>query len=166
MTQAVNLTTKVGSIVTLSGREWRILEKHPNKALLITQNTIGYRRFDGSSTVWSSSEIRRYLNGEFFNSFADNDKARIAESQVNTNDNITADKVFLLSTDEARKYFSSDADRIARDQDGSAGWWWLRSPGRSNNVRYVTSAGNIYIDWVNYIYDESSGVRPALWLNL
>ena len=166
MTQAVNLTTKVGSIITMAGIEWRILEKQPNKVLLITQSLISYRSYDSINSDWERSEIRRILNGDFFNNAPDQAKARIAETQVNTNGNNTTDKVFLLSTDEARKYFSSDADRIARNQDGSGVWWWLRSPGNNGNIAAgVYGGGGIYMD-SSYVYFTSGGVRPALWLKL
>ena len=159
MSHKATIISDVGAVVRFEGREWRLLEKQENKALFISQRIIGERRFDGNSNVWANSEIRRYLNGEFYNSLSDETKSRIV-------DHTTADKVFLLSVDEARRYFRSDSDRVARNSQGQASWWWLRSPGLNTyGACYVNSAG--YINLIGRSVDYTSGgVRPALWLNL
>jgi hypothetical protein len=97
----------------------------------------------------------------------------------------TIDKVFLLSIEEAVKYFGDsgqlqnrpkNADylindqynsaRIAKFSDDEASWWWLRSPGRdSNRAAYVLDFG--YIDLSGGFFNrDDGGVRPALWLKL
>ena len=90
-------------------------------------------------------------------------------------------KIFLLSSTEVSfnhsymptnegaelSYFkgcaddSSDNKRVAY-LNGSATYWWLRSPGtyNSNNALYVSTDG----DWYNGGCSGSSGVRPALVL--
>jgi len=105
----------------------------------------------------------------------------------------TIDKVFLLSLGELVKYFGDSGDlqnkrrkdgsgnlksdgyllddqyslaRIARDGNGGASWWWLRSPGRSSGSAAGVSTGGrvgVYGDDVSL---DFGGVRPALWLNL
>ena len=140
-----------------AGREWRILEKQEDKILLISQRTIGNRRFEANSNDRANSEIRRYLSGEFYNSLSNDMQSKIVEHS-------TGDKIFLLSIDEARRYFSSDADRVALNLSGRACWWWLRSRD-SGYASYVYYRGNILLN--GYGVDEGSGgVRPALWLNL
>ena len=100
----------------------------------------------------------------------------------------TQDKVFLLSYAEANKYFgvtyynsSNTKSRVAptayaiahgawtsssdKTADSvNAGWWWLRSPGgRQDYAARVGPDGSLY----NYfVLDDSSFVRPALWVNI
>ena len=59
--------------------------------------------------------------------------------------NNTVDRIFLLSITEVQQYFNNDADRIARF-NGTASWWWLRSPGRYTfSATYVNIVGDIYL---------------------
>jgi hypothetical protein len=126
------------------------------------------------SITWETCTLRQYLNGEFYNSFRDNEKAMIAETRnVNTDNpgygteggNDTIDRVFLLSINEANGYFKNDHDRAA-SYGGSPDWWWLRSPGRDgDDAAFVFSYGGVNDDG-NLAYDGAVGVRPALWVNL
>jgi len=98
--------------------------------------------------------------------------------------NNTNDKIFLLSTDEARKYFSSDEKRklwptpYAKGSNSKEGnldtssssdsscWWWLRSPGSNQSyAAFVFSGG--YVDSLGrHVYGASGAVRVALKINL
>jgi len=159
LTHKAIIISVVGAVVTFEGREWRMLEKQDDKALFISHRKIRERRFDANTNVWTNSEIRRYLNGDFYNSLSEEIKTRIV-------DHTTADKVFLLSIEEASGYFRSDSDRIARNSGGTASWWWLRSPGRTSyDASSVLGDGGISTGG-SYIGNTSGGVRPALWLNL
>ena len=101
--------------------------------------------------------------------------------------NNTQDKVFLLSYSESNKYLgvryndtNNTKSRVEptayainqkaniysnKTADGkAAGWWWLRSPGRSPSfVAVVRSDGAIYY---NNADNNCGSVRPALWINL
>ena len=52
--------------------------------------------------------------------------------------------------------------------DGTASWWWLRSPGRSpGRAVVVRSDGGLLVGGYNVFWEGGSiGIRPALWLNL
>ncbi|MDR1422626.1 MAG: DUF6273 domain-containing protein, partial [Coriobacteriales bacterium] len=116
------------------------------------------------SNDWATSEIRAWLNGEFLSGFTPNEQQQIAETRlVDTN---TTDKVFLLSVDEAERYFKANSDRVAQ-LDGEACWWWLRSAGShgSRDAAYVHSVGGVGTDGF-YVDLGFGGVRPAFWLNL
>ena len=93
--------------------------------------------------------------------------------------NATTDKVFLLSIDEAERYFPSDDARkcqptaytayAVEDEeyiDSGNCLWWLRSPGSYQNY-----AAGVYFDGsVGYVSgtvgNDDFCVRPALWVNL
>ncbi len=82
-----------------------------------------------------------------------------------------------MSITEANKYFSSDSERQCQGtvycyaqgalkfSDDNC-WWWLRSPGYgSDDAASVDDDGSVF-DLGNYVYYDSSAVRPALWINL
>ena len=155
--------------------EWQVLAKEENKMLVLSKYGLEARRFDSSSNKWANSEIRKWLNGEFYNkAFTEQEKKSINLS--NLSDVGTSDNVFLLSRAEAEKYFSNDNARLCKptdyakkngvyvEQNGCSGWW-LRSPypSISDLVCYVISDGGIfYCD----VHDADVVVRPALWINI
>lgn len=149
--------------------EWLLLAKEKNRALVISRCGIDARPFDGRLNDWGKSEIRSWLNGEFYNSAFTADEKALVKS-------FNEDYVFLLSKEEAEKYFSDDDARMCRpdayamskgayaDDDGY-GWWWLRSPDPDyGNFAYgVNCDGDIYLCSV---HSGSGFVRPALWISL
>ena len=90
--------------------------------------------------------------------------------------NATQDQVFLLSITEANKYFSSDSKRQCKPTEYAVArgainfsndncWWYLRTPGDSQNrVLQVYEGGEVY-SVGNPVCDKDS-VRPALWIDL
>jgi len=89
----------------------------------------------GGSVTWENCTLRKYLNTEFFNWLPQDVRGHIVEVSLpypdkgnSANDKNTMDKVFLLSVNEARRYFIDDNSRIAK-LNGETAWWWLRSPG-------------------------------------
>ena len=108
---------------------WQVLEVDHNaaKALLMPTELIGFWAFNAKNevTLWEASTIRAWLNGEFLDTtFTDVQKAAIVETTLEnkafaatglaggegTN---TVDKVFLLSYEEAERYFASNGLRQA-----------------------------------------------------
>ncbi len=189
---------KVGSLVTfgkyptgtngeLMPIEWRVLDIQGNMALLITEKLIDCRKYNDTAqpVTWENCTLRRWLNRVFINrAFSEKSRARII-TVTNTNPGIiTNDRVFLLSTDQAEQYFSSNQERMAAvtlyaRQQGShtsdkcslpngdkTGWWWLRSSGGSStSAVHVNIYGNISTSGSNI--DRSNGsVRPALWVRI
>ena len=214
----------VGEIIRFGDYDWRVLDVQGNQALLLTE----YVLFDHwyhhtfEEVTWETSDIRRYLNNEFFNRFSPQDRARIAQTYVINSNNPwdwsdwgwhvstpggrnTWDRVFLLSIDEVQRSFGDSGlvargatmganaraanepawpewsiygwgimdqfseARIARDLQGTASRWWLRSPGFAPII-----AADVFhdgrLDMAGYnVFREGGiggGVRPALWLYL
>lgn len=154
--------------------EWRILEKKADgMALLISKYALDTRRFDLTSNDWERSEIRPWLNNEFYNTtFNEAEK----ESMVENRD--TGSKVFLLSEEEAGKYFryndmkawptSYAKERGAYTDDSGDGscCWWLRSLGsRQVRIASVSYKGNVD-SWGQNLFYVYNAVRPALKVNL
>ncbi len=155
--------------------EWKVLSIENNKMLVISRYGLDAKRFDGSSNVWKNSEIRKWLNGEFYNkAFIDQEKKCINLS--NLLDVGTSDNVFLLSKKEAEKYFfNNDARRCkATDYavkngalvDNGYSCWWLRSPNlRSGNLVYCVINDGVILDYAT-VSISNFLVRPALSINL
>ena len=164
-----------------SSYQWRVigLDEADRCALAITKDIIAEMPYDNwdKDITWDECALRRWLNGEFYNSLPVHIKSRIVEV-VNQNldnpkyktagGNPTWDKVFLLSIDEVEYYFKDDNDRKAQYQ-GADYWWWLRSPGiDARRAANVYSYGSVYAFGAggNDVGYGIGGVRPALWLNL
>lgn len=159
---------KAGDIMQFGGYDWLVLDVQDGKALVISSKILSKRQYHALLTdiAWEDCDLRKYLNGEFYNSFSAEDMARIAETTfVDMSGENKTDRIFLLSYDEANNYFASDSERIALDMNGVASWWWLRStiPG-SDFAAIVDSEGSFPGYGEKVFYAE--GVRPALWLKL
>ncbi|MCR5137090.1 MAG: leucine-rich repeat protein [Oscillospiraceae bacterium] len=154
-------------------RLWRILEvdRQGETALLIAEESVCERAYHSRCEVisWEDCSLRAWLNEEYYDkTFTEKEKAAILECELRNPDNPeygtrggndTRDKIFLLSIEEAEKYFTDDRDRAT----GTS--WWLRSPGYySINAALVLSDGSIY--FIGYGVNLSLAVRPALKINL
>ena len=156
------------------GTLWRVLEvdRENDTAQLIAERQICDRQYHSKAerVDWEHCDLRAWLNGEYFDtSFSDEEKAGIAETHLANPDNPqyntpggndTDDRIFLLSIDEAEKYFKDDTDRAT-----GSWWWWLRSPGLLS-----LSAAGVYdvgvISHFGYIVYYNVCVRPAFKINL
>jgi hypothetical protein len=169
----------VAELKAKTGIDLKILkvDVENRKALAITRDCVAqmpYHHMEGKSITWEKCTLRQWLNHEYFGSLSPDIRGRICEAWLSNKDNPdygtkggqdTADKVFLLSIEEARLYFADDKERIAY-YEGEKAWWWLRSPGNyGGSAAYVHSVGSLYT--IGYFVDnEYGGVRPAFWLNL
>ena len=186
---------EVGGTMEFGGYTWLVLDVQGDKALLITEHIIELRAFTTSDTridknkpvLWEDCTLRAYLNEEFYyEKFTPQEQVRILETR-NANENPaygadgcddTIDKVFLLSVEEANKYFADGDGRKARytqkdNSDRSFDSWYLRTPltiGTTNapRVAYVSEYSGDVSDGVSGGTGVMgyNGVRPALWLSL
>ncbi len=172
----------VGDIITFghyeqNNIEWQVLEVENGYALLISKYALDARPYNDkdSGVTWEKSTMRKWLNGEFYNTaFNASEKNRIIEV-INSNeyqtifgtqkDNSTKDRIFLLSQSEVEKYFSNDiARRCTYKGTNQSSWWRLRTPGLMGNIYtvYVDKYGNFDSLGVR----TSCSYRPVLWLYL
>ena len=107
---------KKGDVIAFGNFQWRVLDISNHKALIITENVIEQRAFHNvmEKITWEQSDMRKYLNSEFYDSFSPTEKARITQTKVMNLGNPwygtrdfedTEDKIFLLSYEEVVKYF-------------------------------------------------------------
>ena len=169
--------------------EWQVLEKQEDKVLVISTYGLDCQPYndEDESVTWENCTLRSWLNDEFIKTaFSKDEQKLVAEANLKNADNSkygtdggkdTVDKVFLLSIDEAKKYFSADADRICRPteyaeaqgvwlEDDVNCWWRLRSPGKEQNLSTsISYEGSVNISGGDVDNDYGAN-RPALWINL
>ncbi len=179
--------------------EWIVLDRREDRVLLLSRYLIAcmpYNREDVEMT-WEDCSLRSWLNGDFIRTaFSDTDQALLLEVRnrnagnpvyetVGGND--TADRVFLLSTEEASAYFHEDDARMLNGraepthaavlQGVSATTeeetellyapWWLRGPGvYQDSAAFVEIDGTVYENGAILDNDNFCGVRPALWVRI
>ena len=113
---------QVGSIIEFSGIDWRVLDVQSDRILIITEDILMTRSFHPvvhQHVTWSDSDLRHYLNNNFFNSLMPWDRSRVLLTQNANDDNpvhgtsggfITNDRIFLLSFDEVVRYFGGTGE--------------------------------------------------------
>ena len=102
--------------------EWYVLDRKEDKVLLFSKYVLDTKPFhkEYNEVTWAQSSIREWLNNMFYNfAFNEAEKNYICKTKLSNNDNVehaseggeaTIDNVFLLSIDEAKKYFNYTYD--------------------------------------------------------
>lgn len=171
--------------------EWLVLAKENNKILVISDKALDCQRYNnigGYKTTWALCSLRKWLNDSFFNAaFSEEERALIQSTTVSADrnpkyystdpGNATTDKVFLLSINEAEKYFSDDqarvcaptayakADREHLYTTSTVCSWWLRSPGSyPSKAAFVLISGIVNNVGCDVSFDLYF-IRPALWIS-
>lgn len=185
--------------------KWLVLDKVKDRALLISLYNLdavyyleAEKLFDYEEenipVTWEVSYARHWLNERWLRGiFSDEELSCILPTKVHTPDNPvygttggedTTDYLFLLSIDEAEKYFSSDVERrtqIVPDVDieqydlmaythylNTTDYydWWLRSPGETQDfAAFVGRFGDVNVEG-EILAAESVSIRPAMWVDL
>jgi hypothetical protein len=200
-----------GSIIPFGNYQWLILDIQDGKALIISKDVIENRAYNAvyEDITWENCALREYLNSSFLQKLIADPKVReqqnaITETRIINSDNLwynsnggndTTDKIFLLSLEEADKYFGDSGDyqnkkrkffkddKFSPDDNGNFitnihdteriaclnnenSWWLLRSPGSDNKTTAIVDFnGSICVDGANVSYNIF-GIRPALWLKV
>lgn len=153
---------QVGDTFELSGLTWKILEITEKGYACLADRFENSKKFDSSCNNWQASDLRNYLNTEFYKQLAN----AVGEENIipferdllsldgQAEYGTCEDYVSLLTVDEYRKHRAliPNADY----------WWWLVTPWSTpcNDYEYsvavVSPSGSICFD----NYDGSCGVRP------
>jgi len=168
---------------------WRVLANENGRVLVLSEKGLDCQPYNTeyAKIIWKDCTLRSWLNKEFLDTafFASEQKAIAMTSVVNNDDqgtsnksgNITQDKIFLLSIEEAKKYFSGNSDRVAVNtayaqlqgaytSKKGMGWWWLRSPSLSADYASGVDLDGSFYKHGSIVSNNSSAIRPALWLDL
>ncbi|GEM_PF-7016127 len=158
---AETLTNKV---VKFNNIDWYIIADDSTAAsagsvTLLAKGNIGSSKFAESSTDYSSSDVKGYLDNLITtgNNFAGVADAIVAVSLSDVN--VTGAKLWLLSTDEAKA--------LPVDVRKGAGNWWLRNA-HYDSADHISYAAGVSYKGIVTDVDVKTGldVRPALKLDL
>ena len=123
-------------LIEFGGILWRVLDERDDKKLMISEYVLDFRTYhdDFVDVTWEHSDIRRWLNHDFYRQFTTAERTQIIEVEVVNDDNLweprtpggrdTMDKIFLLSVEEVVRYFG-DSGELARPRsrdDFQDGW--------------------------------------------
>ena len=178
--------------------KWDIIESVDNKLMLISNIAIDSQdyypstsrdEFDhnggiGYANNYEYSNIRKFLNNDFYNTAFNNaDKEIIVTTTIDNkvdmevySANDTFDNVFILSDSEIKKYYSNTSDRITGGSDyakaqgleyvyGNNCFYSLRTPyiPNHNYILLINLEGQIIHTEANSSF---MGVRPVIWINI
>ncbi len=169
--------------------EWQVLDLRDGAAFVVSTRVLDCALFnetpDRNAGGWAQSDIRAWLNGEFFNgAFTAQEKGAILRAAISTEANAqygtpggedTEDDVFLLSAEELEECLPTPERRAAKplagdpDPDaplGAAGYYWLRTPGVIGDfAMYVDELGHIRYLGAYKTGPEAFGVCPAMMVD-
>ncbi|MCL2577547.1 MAG: DUF6273 domain-containing protein [Defluviitaleaceae bacterium] len=178
-------------IVRFGLHDWRVLDVHNGKALLLSERILEKRGYHNklSNITWENCALRQYLNGAFCNTFSQKEKSRIAKIKTANPPNkwfgtdggkTTEDKLFLLSVEEVIKYFGNSGQwgnknpdnhafindrynnaRKTPDTQGLPSWWWLRSPGEDLDFAAYVNASGM-ISMDGFLINLSGGAGGGI----
>lgn len=153
----------IGDTFELADTTWKILDI-TSAGYICLADSIEERQFDSDSSNWGNSDLRGYLNEDFYEKIATEIGAEniisferdLLSLDGQTEYGKCEDKVSLLTVDEYRKYRSL----IPNTNDD---WWWLISPWSTPcndydvTVTVVSSSGRVS----HSSCGGSGGVRPV-----
>lgn len=165
---------------------WRILSRNGNDAYVMADQVLDCKKYHeiDESVTWETSTLRKWLNGEFYNTaFTVEEQEAVLEQTLENVDNEKyateneEDMVYLPSYDDVVNDdygFLGDQARIGKNtayamaSGGEANsWWWIFPSGSSTaESAAVNPNGDVMGYGAHSAYRCIYGVRPALHLDL
>lgn len=157
------LNAGIGDTFEVLGLVWKVIDVTDKGYLCLAERLKDSMQFDTSCNDWKTSDLRNYLNTEFYKQLVD----EIGEENIvpferdllsldgQAEYGVCEDKVSLLTVDEYRKY----RKLIPNTEDY---WWWTITPYSTKCNKdttwgtVVSSSGNVGGRFCNY----DCGVRP------
>ena len=162
--------TDPGDIVMFANLEWRVLTNEGSQALLIKDKSISGIPFQEQNKPvnWEDSHARRWLNNDFLNeNFCKEEINALMTATVTADANPvyntdagqdTADRVYLLSSDEAERYHD-----ILHDTETC---WWLRTPGASKDTMSFVYPDKTVMNYGYDATDDTFSLKPVMWVDI
>lgn len=136
--------------------------------------------YEGRNSLWSTSDLRTYMNGDFITTYMSSLVGKIADTSLETpkltntsgSYETTTDKVFPLTIEDLGWESSAVAGTtvyptvvdalVSSDKVSIAVDFWLRSPYSNIGTSTVNEPGYLGASSTNL----ENSVRPALWIYL
>lgn len=134
-----------------SPMKWAVLYENDFDMLVISEISLGRKQYSAANNSnWASSDIRHYLNNNFYKSnFTEDEKKRIMN--IYLNDACTKDNIFLISKSESDSYLSSN-------EVHKRGYWCTRTPYDSTWISRYDGSWNGNTSRAEY------ETYPAMWI--
>ena len=180
--------------------EWNILKNSDGSMLLLSNLVLDSQEFypdhnnvpfkhnssEGYVNTYKLSEIRKWLNNEFYNTAFNNiDKKIMLLSDFSTREHVQTgtksssckDYIYLLDDNEVSEYFPVDSNRVAKTSDyakiqgvsvsDNDAVWGLRTPSSASPSLSSTAIMSQFVGFSGTIFDQYTdytdiGVRPCL----
>lgn len=117
-----------GNIVSVADTDWLILKIEDNKVYCLHKDFIDEKQFDDDCNDWRESELREFLNSDFYNGLAE----KVGAGNILP---VTTD---LTSLDGQKEYGNAEdyvslltVDLYRKNRDilpNTDEWWWLSTP--------------------------------------
>lgn len=175
--------------------EWLILDRRDDRILVISRFALDGQPYNTvmEDITWETCSLRQWLNDSFYNTaFTAEEQQLILETELSADPNpnydtdpgnTTTDRVFLLSTAEAERYFTDPVSRMCTATDyskrngvyvnkdyallsGVCCWWWYRTPGVDSVHAAYSYYDGKFVLLGDHINNDDNAVRPALWLDI
>ena len=162
-------TESKGKYYLVEPIQWKIAKKENGKALLVSKIALDAHRYDEKKNRYETSEIRRFLTGQFFHLAFSSDSQSLRR--------VDEDIITLLSKEDVENtsIFPTQANRTcpisayARSRGGSADngcseyWTCTGDSHFSSFAMCVNGNGEIFGHNVTLPY---YGIRPKIWIDL
>ena len=151
--------------------KWDVIDIQDDKALIISKSLLRNLPFNYVAErpyLWEKCSMRGWLNNDFLNKYFNESERELIQISRNENNSVkgfddeiteghvTDDYLFLLSEDEANRYYSNDSERRCENCR------WLLRTTDNYTIKCVDYDGQIkYAEPDGY-----EGVRPAMWINI
>ena len=140
---------------------WLVLDTDAESLFVVSLQNIAHRHFDEEYQTWAKSDIRNWLNGEFYDqAFSADEKRCIRPTEVEVfawEGSVveqTEDAVFLLSMEEAEAYCVALASEMHQDS------WWLRDSGECDSTAILVQQDGSFDVYASA--HSPYGIRPAM----
>lgn len=165
-----NKDINIGDTIKIGKNTWEVLYSDENRALMISQLLLDTRTFHVNTEIpvsYKDSSIREYLNHNFIIYNFNRDIIPLIEKTPikHNNGEITYDRIFLLSKEEAKQYFKDNNHRKAIDTFKYNEPWWLRDQDCNLlQAYYINKEGKI--SHYPCYHNSCFGLRPAFCIKL
>lgn len=147
---------QVGDKILFGNYEWRVLDIKNDRAFIITECIIEQRPYheEYKDITWADCSLRKYLNGEFYDTFSAVDKSRIIpvlnknsnNQWYGTNGGVdTQDSIFLLSLHEVCQFFGDSTLKLYNK--GKNQRYWFERKDENNSKRLARLQGSEWCWW-------------------
>lgn len=164
------VNTKKGAAVSFGNCQWRVVSKQEDKVLLARNEVLTNVAFHErkEDVTWEKCTLRQYLNGTFLDkTFSEEEKKAIIMTPLVNEDNVqygtkggkeTADKVFILSESEVKKY-----KKALKDQAKSTR---LRTPGYDGTTTMFLSYRKKAVRFGVPVDELAATICPMIWVDV